>query len=181
MFSYEYTILAVVFGLLYFRYGHKNLKFVVLLCETIFEKLKSDRKLTIEEINVNNAHVVKYGDFIVNSIKLHHYYDVKCFEDIPKFNQDKENHNCLIKKENELKSVNLNLEKFKDSILYIPFRPSDRNYKKLYVCIKRISFQEYSIYRYDEKEYIDVKELIDEYEEWLTTPQEPEDLAEAYD
>lgn len=181
MFSYEYTILAVVFGLLYFKYGHKNLKFVVLLCETIFEKLKFDRKLTIQEINVNNTHLIQYGDFVINMIKLHHYYDVKCFEDIPKFNEDKENYNCIIRKENELKNVNLNLEKFKDSIMYIPFRPSDRNYKKLFVCIKRISFQEYSIYRFDDNEYIDIRELIDRYETWLTTPQEAEDLAEAYD
>lgn len=180
MFPHEYTIVLVLFGIIYY-YGQKNSHLISLFLETLLENTFSKGKIVLEEIDVNGKHLIKYGNFLFDTFKINHYYDIKCFESIPSLNDDKENYLHLIKEDSEYKSVNMNLETYRDYIMYLPFRPKDRNCKKLYICIKRIQFQEYAIYRYDENEYIDIQEVMNKYETWLHTPQEETELAEAYD
>ena len=177
-------MLLLLYGITFFLLGvtcnnifQSNAKLFQILLEAVITKLTTSR-LRIENSEIHNTEIVKYGDLYLTVFKMHHYYDIQCFEKVPVKNESHCFNINAIK--NTLKNIPLNMFMFKNNLCYTPTSPKSLNYKHFYVCIRRINFQDYSVYRIEENEYLDFKDLIEKYETFLSMSRETT-LAEAYD
>lgn len=175
-----FSILSFFLGILCAQNLEKKLEFLKLVINTFISSVL-EKHLKITDVNINNAHIIKYSDIYLNTFTFHHHYDIFCVSGLDE-NVNFENgefHSVRVSKTKN--TVPLNFFRYKDKICHTIFKPSNLNYETLYICIRRITFNDYSVYKFDRYQYIDIENIIDKYEEYLSTPLESLDLAEAYD
>jgi len=173
-----YVILGLIAIGLYTKKGKNAVKLAQVFIETLQNNSKTN-KINIEYEIVNMAPVIKYADLHINAINSFYHYDVICFTSNAYVNKEIHNHNPT----HEIcERVPISLIRSGACIGSIPFRPSDFNYSRLYVAIKRISQENYSIYCFDSNEYINLLDLSNKFEKDLILNIQKESvLAEAYD
>lgn len=177
-----YLSLGVAALGLFTQRGKKVVKFTQILFETIQNNAKSSKVKPEFEL-INRSHSIKYGDIHLNGINTFYHYDLICFTSNAFPIETKEKHNYNPTHE-ICEKVPITLLRSGACVASIPFRPSDFNYNRLYVAIKRISNENYSVYRFDTKEYINPLDIINRFEKDLilqSQKNESVELAEAYD
>jgi hypothetical protein len=160
----------------------KCIKLSNILLKTIIGNKFKPQIYPINEV-INHANVIKYGPFTFNALSTHQPYDILCFT----------SKTLNSKNESEIHGYNLSNEiddKIPISILRnsgkvctIPFRPKDYNWDTLFVGIKHLSLDTYSVYRFKSDSYINLLDIIKKYEKDLTMVSASKEvcLAEAYD
>lgn len=137
---------------------------------------------------INDTYVINYGPFTFNALNTHQPYDFLCFSS-ESLNQSKEMefHNYILTKDIN-NTIPISLLRNSGKICTIPFRPSDYNYNTLFVGIKHLSSDNYSVYKFVTDSYINLLDIIKKYEKDLIyastkTNSMPKEifLAEAYD
>ena len=185
MWTYIYVSASILATVLF---GNKILKFAKLTKIFLDTVISRKFKPQIHLINdlVNNKSVIRYGPFTFNSITTHQQYDIMCFSSLyfDTLNSNSYNtefHNYVITNEITEK-IPITLIRNAGKVCTIPFRASDYGYQTLYVAIKHLCVDEYSVYKYENDTYINVLDLFSKYENKLHTKhEETVTLAEAYD
>jgi len=170
-----YLSLGILITGLYSKKGQDVIKFSKILIETIQNRNKPQIKIENEMINSTNT--IKYGDLHLNSINSTHHYDVICFtsdgiEDDVIHNINPNNKIC-----EKIPIVNLRVGPY---LATIPFRPKDLNHSSLFLAIKHLSCDVYSVYKFKNSEYINILDISLRYEKDLKD-NENDSLAETYD
>ena len=139
-----YMLLGLTALGLYTKKGKNVIKFLQIFIET----LRNNKVKVITELNpINSSPVIKYGDLYLNACNTFHYYDVLCFTSGSIEDKEKHNYNPI----HEIcEKIPINLVRLGACLASIPFRPYDFNYSKLYVGVKKISQETYSVYRFDQ-------------------------------
>jgi hypothetical protein len=113
------------------------------------------------------------------AFKSSKHYDVVCFKHHEGVND--ESHDVPLNVTEEHK-VPFTLIRNNEHLLHVPFKPSDMDLNSIYVGIKHIVSDGYSVYKFNEHEFINFFQIIQKYETDLETKKdEPLELAEAYD
>lgn len=177
MLTFVWVTLGAVALTLYTEKGRNILKFSKIFLETLKNNSKNVTKY--ELCNVNNQNIIKYGEINLSTFISVHHYDVLCFE--AENLEIKEHHrfnpNFIIDKNYPITLVRCGV-----FLGTIPFKPSSYCCKNLFVGIKHMSHDTYSIYPINENDYVNIKDIIDTFENHLENPiQEETFLAEAYD
>jgi hypothetical protein len=182
MWYFLYLSLGIAALGLFTQKGKKVVKFTQILFETIQNNAKNPKVKPEFEL-INRSHTIKYGDVYLNGINTSYHYDVMCFTSNAFLLGIKEKHNYNPIHE-ICEKVPLTLIRSGSCISSIPFRPSDFNFNRLYIAIKRISNENYSIYEFENKDYINLLDIIARFEKDLISEIEKNEsvsLAEAYD
>ncbi len=170
--------------------GQKTLK-CLKLSGIVLKTIIDDKfKPKISPINdfINDTHLIKYGPFTFNALNIHQPYDFICFSSKSLTNQNEtELHDYNLIKDIDNR-IPISLLRNSGKICTIPFRPSDYNYNTLFVGIKHLSSDTYSVYKFTNDSYINLLDIIKKYEKDLTSEiirlkSMPKEicLAEAYD
>jgi hypothetical protein len=175
-----YISLGVAALGLFTKKGRNVVKIAQIFYETTQNNIKNPRVTPTFEL-INLAPVVKYGELYLNASSTFFHYDVICFtsNSFPLDMKEKHNYNPT----HEIcERIPITLIRSGANLSSIPFRPSDFKYNRLYVAIKRISSEDYSIYRFENKEYINALDIIETFEkDMIANSQKEVCLAEAYD
>ena len=173
-----YAVLGIIALGLYTKKGKNAVKLAQVFIETLQSNAKNN-KINIEYESINMAYTIKYGDLHINAINSFYHYDALCFTSNSFSSKETHNHNLT----NEIRErIPLFLVRSGVCIGAIPFRPSDYNHNRLYVAIKRISQENYSIYGFENNEYINMLDLMNKFEkDLILNIQKETTLAEAYD
>ncbi len=173
-----YAILGLIALGLYTKKGKNAVKLAQVFIETLQNNSKSN-KINMEYEIVNMSHIIKYGELHLNAVNTFYHYDVMCFTSNAICDKEVHSYNPT----HEIcERIPISLVRSGAFIGSIPFRPSDYNYNKLFVAIKRISQENYSIYRFDSDEYINMLDLTSKFEkDLILNIQKESTLAEAYD
>lgn len=151
------------------------------LVDTLKDKYFGEKPKKIEIIDINNKSLVVYEDITLLTAKNHHQYDVICFtSDSDSLNSNTSVHNfepkCHIKR-----MIPLTVIRHGQYLSTIPFRPNDFNYDVIFVSIKKMNEDNYSVYKFCSDSYINLIDIIDKYEVDSKANEVVGELAEAYD
>lgn len=172
-----YFSLAVAGYGIYTKKGQNAVKMIQIFIETMKNRNVSVKP---ECDTINLSPVLKYGDVFLNSLNTNHHYDVICFTS--DFITETETHN-FNPQHVICEKIPLSVLRSGNCLGCIPFRPKDFNYCKFFVGIKRISYENYSIYKFELNDYFNLTDLVIEYENKYETNYNNSSsvLAEAYD
>ena len=182
MWYFLYISLGIAALGLFTKKGRNVVKFAQIFFETVQNNAKNP-KINPEFEFINLTPTIKYGDIHLNGVNTFYHYDVMCFTSNSFTDDFKEKHSHNPTHE-ICEKLPIALIRSGACLSSIPFRPSDFNYTKLFVAIKRISHESYSIYGFENKEYINILDIISKFEKDLivsSQKEEPACLAEAYD
>jgi hypothetical protein len=171
-----YSLLGLTALGLYTKKGRNAIKFVQILIETV--QTNKNIKIKPELEYINTSPVIKYGDTYINGCNTFNHYDIICFTSNI---IDKVKHNYNPTKD-ICEKIPVTLLRSGSCIATIPFRPCDFNHNNLYIAIKRISHENYSVYKFEEREYINLNELFFKFEnDIVNVDNQVSTLAECYD
>jgi hypothetical protein len=162
---------------LYTEKGRNLIKFSKILIQTLKDSSKNVTKYELSTIN--NHNIIKYGDINLTTFISVHHYDVICFESENLELKEHHNFNPAFIMD---KTYPVTLIRCGVFLGTIPFKPSGYGCKNLFVAIKHMSHDSYSVYPIKEEEYINIRDIINSFENYLENPiKEEAFLAEAYD
>ena len=154
-----------------------------MLSNAIQASNKSSHKISVE----NSIGVINLGNKEISlpAFKSSKFYDVICFKHHEEFpisgdNTEKKHHNISLSVDEKYK-IPFTLFRINEHMLHIPFKPKDIEHTILYVAIKHISDDHYSVYKFTDNEHINFYEISEDYEIELLKQNENVELAEAYD
>lgn len=179
MLSISIVLCGIFFGILYSKQIKNGFKLLNIVKDTLVSKF-FENKIPIILEDVKGKKVIKYGDIYLNTFEPMYSYDIKCL----KMDEDKDlkNETRNFTPDNEEQNIiPLNLIKFKNFLGFISFTPKDYDSKNLHILIKKITEQEYSVYKFEQNSYVNVREIVGKYEEYLLNSKMENILAEAYD
>lgn len=179
----QFYLLGALFGAaIVWNYSKiKNIyKLTNVVCSTLAQRYT--KKDVLEHEYINGAYVLKQGNVVMNTRKVAHRYELFCFtSETEKLHQERTHHSYSPFKDVK-NDVKLTFFTNGNYIVSIPFRPSDFNYKRLFVAIKHTNEDLYSVYRFDDTEYINLLDLTERYENDLASKKtRAVVLAEAFD
>jgi hypothetical protein len=177
------TLLAASF------YGYRKLDvskvidLLNILSNAIQASKKSSGKIKVE----NSVGIIDLGNTELNlpTFKTNKFYDIICFKHhdglpVSPENPEKKHHKIDLHIDEEHK-IPFTLFRINEHMLHIPFKPKDIEHTILYVAIKHISDDHYSVYKFTDNEHINFYEISEDYEIELLKQNENVELAEAYD
>ena len=184
MWIFVTLITGLVIAGVYSKPGQKAIKVSKLLIETLQNNSSKNQTHLEHETVYNETYMIKYGMIKLNTLKTTHHYDVICFTS----NSDDLYNTKDIHHYNPLPDISTNIHftliRHGNYLGSIPFRPSDFNCPIIYVAIKHMSHEKYSVYKFENKEVINLLDLFGVYENDLIRISNilcDESLAEAYD
>jgi hypothetical protein len=176
-----YAFLGIgLLGLIFTSTGKNIVKFGDVLFDTVKDRFYNKKK-DIKIANVNDKNILTYEDIILITSKLSKVYDIVCFssESTELNNNDVIlNHNISLEDKNVLPIAYI---KHGVYIGTVPFRPIDFNCKHLFIAIKNDSKPHHNVYKFSEKEYINMIDIIQRYEDDLKNNTRKIIFAEAFD
>jgi hypothetical protein len=170
-------------------YGYKKLDIskiidvLNILSNAIQASKKSVGKIKVE----NSVGIIDLGntELKLPTFKTNKFYDIICFkhhDGLPVSSEDEEKkHHNINLHIDEKHKIPFTLFRINEHMLHIPFKPKDIDLKMIYVAIKHISDDRYSIYKFTNNEHINFYEISEDYEIELIKQTENVELAEAYD
>lgn len=154
-----------------------------MLSNAIQASNKSSHKISVE----NSVGIINLGnkELSLPAFKTNKFYDIICFKHhealpISEDNNEKKHHNISLQIDEKYK-IPFTLFRINEHMLHIPFKPKDLDLNLVYVAIKHLSNDHYSIYKFSDNEHINFYEISEDYEIELTKNEETQELAEAYD
>jgi hypothetical protein len=176
-----YAFLGIgILGLIFTNTGKNIVKFGDVLFDTVKDRFYNKKK-DIKIVNINDKNVLVYEDIILMTSKSSKVYDIVCFSSNSTELNNSDvilNHNISVEDKNVLPFVYI---KHGTYISTVPFRPLDFNFKHLFIAIKIDTKVCHNVYRFSEKEYINVIDIIQRYEEDLKNSTRKIIFAEAFD
>ena len=169
-----------ILGLLFSKTGKNLVKFGDVLFDTVKDRYFTKRK-DIKIISINDKNILIHEDLILVTSKSHKNYDIVCFHSDSLTLTDSDvilSHD--IKGENK-NIIPTSLVKHGTYVSTIPFRPSDFNFKYIFVAIKNEDKPYHTIYKFGEKDYVNLLDIIHRYEEDLKNSTRKIIFAEAFD
>jgi hypothetical protein len=158
----------------------KILKLLTLISKAMKESSKNSCSIKVENglghIEVGNKNLV------LPAFKSIKHYDVICFKKHQEVDiKEDDNHNCSLNVKDEYK-VPFTLFRNNEHFIHVPFKPSDHGLTDLFVAIKHLSKEGYSVYKFDTNDFINFSHVIQKYEEDLKKEAEkPVQLAEVFE
>lgn len=164
------------------RKGRQVIYISKVLLETLRDNLNSKAtKNTLRVSSFNGVKLVQYDNITLNTMASHQHYDVKCFESDSKELLEKHeihNHNSHFDIKQE---VPITFFRTGSHLCTVPFRPIDFRCDTLFVSIKHMNQDLYSVYRFCDEQYVNLLDIIDKYEYNLKNNKVEAPLAEAFD
>jgi len=155
----------------------KRVKLVPILIEALLSAYKEkNTQITYSKINTKN--VIKFGNFNLPCIKSMHNYDIKCVNLETNIKDETSDYHPVFDSKHE---IDMKLVRYGDNLTCIPFRPMDYDFNNLYVLIKRISEQSYTVFKFSSCQYINYLDILHRYENIIELKKQNTVLAEAYD
>jgi hypothetical protein len=171
---------ASLAGILFTSTGKSVVKIGSVLLNTVKDSIYNKKK-DIKFTNINNKNLLVYEDIILLTSKLSRHYDILCFHS---------NSVNLIKNET-IQNYDISLEdkmfipivsiKHGSYVSTVPFRPADLDFSHLFIAIKNDIKIYHSVYKFNEKDYINIIDVIHRYEEDLKNSTRKIIFAEAFD
>ena len=178
---WAYAFLAIsLFGLLFTGTGKRIVKIGDVLFDTLKDRLNNKKK-NIKIIDINDKNLLVHEDIVLVTSKSPRNYDIVCFySSSSNLDIDKVilNYDITLIDKNVLPAVFIRHGAY---ISTVPFRPYDFNYKHLFVAIKNESKSYHSVYKFAEKDYINIIDIIHTYEDDLKNSTKKIIFAEAFD
>ena len=178
---YTAVFLALFVGLCGYGYTKINLKKIIDIIDLV-SKVLNDNKQKPCEIKVENSigHInLGNKKLTLPAFKSSKHYDIICFKHHENFSA--ESHDASLNVSEDHK-VPFTLIRNNEHLLHVPFKPSDMDLNSIFVGIKNITNEGYSVYKFDEHEFINFFNIIQKYEEeQKSKASQPVELAEAYD
>ncbi len=169
-----------LFGLIFTNTGRRIVKIGDVLFDTVKDRVFNKKK-DIKIININDKNLLVHEDILLITAKSPRTYDVVCFysDSNNLINSDAIlNYDITLEDKNVLPTVFIRHGTY---ISTVPFRPSDFNFKHLFLAVKNDSKPLHSVYKFTEKEYINIIDIIHRYEEDLKNSTRKIVFAEAFD
>lgn len=177
-------ILLPVAALLYFSLSSSKGRQAVSISAS-FIKVAIDSIIPKEKISVkhiNSTAVIQIKDVTLNTKVISKYYDITCVDTSTSFHDTNDNVKHQQSISTNLKSV-IPITYFRHgvNVCSIPFRPKDLGYETLYIYIKNVNEELYSVYKFSKDMYINLLDLNEIYESDKLKSIHVPVLAEAYD
>jgi hypothetical protein len=163
MWTYAFLVISL-FGLLFTGTGKRIVKIGDVLFDTLKDRLNNKKK-NIKIIEINDKNLLVHEDIVLVTSKSPRNYDVVCFySDSSNLHTGDVilNYDITLIDKNILPAVFIRHGSY---ISTVPFRPYDFNFKHIFVAIKSESKSCHSVYKFYERDYINIIDIINIYEE----------------
>jgi len=180
--------LATLLSLGLYGYRKIDVAKIIDLLNMLSNAIQASNKSAVHKITVENSiGIINLGnnELSLPAFKTNKFYDVICFKHHEEFpisedNIEKKHHNISLSVDEKYK-LPFTFFRINEHMLHIPFKPKDLDLSLVYVAIKHLSNDCYSIYKFSINEHINFCEISEDYETELSKIEETQELAEAYD
>lgn len=178
------TFFAIFIAVSVYGYSRLDTQKILDLLTLISKAMKQSSK-NVCNIKIENGlgHIeVGNKTLVLPIFKSVKYYDIICFKNHNEIEvNENENHNISLNV-NEEHKVPFTLIRNNEYFMYVPFRPSDHNLNEIFVAIKHLTKEGYSVYKFNTQDFINFSELFHKYEEDLKKiADKPIELAEVFE
>jgi hypothetical protein len=178
------TFFAIFIAISIYGYSKIDAQKILNLLTMVSKAMKESSKNSFSVKVENGLGHVEVGNktLVLPAFKCLKHYDVICFKNNNDFviNED-ENHNVSLNVKDEYK-VPFTLVRNNEYFIYVPFKPSDHGLTDLFVGIKHLSKERYSVYKFSTHDFINFSHIVEKYEEDLKkTAEKPIELAEVFE
>lgn len=178
------TFLALAVALSIYGYSKLNLQKVIGLLSMISKAMKESNKNSCTVKIENGLGHIEVGtkSLVLPAFKSLKHYDVICFKSHNNFELvHSDNHNLSLNI-NEENKIPFTLLRNNEHFIYVPFKPSDHNLSDVFVAIKHLTKDGYSVYKFEENDFVNFSHIVQKYEEDLLVESEkPITLAEVFE
>jgi len=178
------TFLALVVVSCIYGYSKLDTQKILDLLTMVSKAMKESSKNSCSVKVENGLGHIEIGNknLILPAFKSSKHYDVMCFK---KHNtvdiKNEENHNQSLNI-NEEHKVPFTLVRNNEHFIHVPFRPNDHSLVEIFVAIKHLTKDGYSVYKFSDNEFINFSIIVNKYEEDLKKEAEkPIELAEVFE
>jgi hypothetical protein len=178
------TFLALAVAISIYGYSKMDIQKILSLLTMVSKAMKESGKNNCSVKIENGLGHIEVGNknLVLPAFKSFKHYDVICFKNYDDFTiSEFETHNRSLNIDEEHK-VPFTLVRNNEHFIHVPFKPSDHNLPNVFVGIKHLSKEGYSVYKFDTHEFINFCHIIQKYEEDLKKESEkPVELAEVFE
>jgi len=181
------TFFAIFIAVSVYGYSKLDTQKILNLLTMVSKAMKESSKNNCSVKVENGLGHIEVGNknLVLPAFKSVKHYDVMCFKKntdlIYNEVREDENHNRSLNI-NEEHKVPFTLVRNNEHFIHVPFKPSDHCLDTVFVGIKHLSKEGYSVYKFDEHEFINFCNIIQKYEEDLKKEAEkPVELAEVFE
>jgi len=178
------TFFAIFIAVSFYGYSKLDTQKILDLLTMVSKAMKESSKNNCSVKVENGLGYIEVGNknLVLPAFKSVKHYDVICFKNHTNDNEiTDESHNMSLNINDENK-VPFTLVRNNEYFIHVPFKPSDHSLTDLFVGIKQLSKEGYSVYKFDEHEFINFCNIIQKYEEDLKKEAEkPVELAEVFE
>jgi hypothetical protein len=180
------TFLALTIAVSFYGYSKLDLQKILSLLTMISKAMKESSKNSCNvKVEKGLCHIeVGNKNLVLPTFKSVKHYDILCFKKYSELdliiNED-ENHNLSLNVKDEHK-IPFTLIRNNEHFAHVPFKPSDHSLDEVFVAIKHLTKDGYSVYKFNENDFINFSVIVNRYEEDLKKESEkPVELAEVFE
>ncbi len=178
------TFLALAVAISIYGYSKMDIQKILNLLNMVSKAMKESSKNNCSVKVENGLGHIELGNknLVLPAFKSAKHYDVLCFKNDKDIEiKDNESHNQSLNINDENK-VPFTLVRNNEHFIHVPFKPSDHSLSNVFVGIKHLTKDGYSVYKFNEDEFINFCHIIQKYEEDLKKEAEkPVELAEVFE
>lgn len=178
------TFLALIIAVSVYGYSKLDTQKILDLLTMISKAMKESSKNSCSVKVENGLCVIEVGNknLVLPTFKSVKHYDVLCFKKTDDFIiNENENHNISLNVNDEHK-VPFTLIRNNEHFIHVPFKPKDHDLSEVFVAIKHLTKDDYSVYKFNENEFVNFSHIVHQYEEDLKKESEkPIVLAEVFE
>ena len=178
------TFLALIVAVSFYGYSKLDTQKILDLLTMISKAMKESSKNSCNVKVENGLCHIEVGNknLVLPTFKSVKHYDVLCFKKYKELaiNED-ENHNVSLSV-NDTYKVPFTLIRNNEHFIHVPFKPNDHDLSEVFVAIKHLTKDGYSVYKFNENEFVNFSVIVQKYEEDLKKEAEnPIQLAEVFE
>lgn len=178
------SFLALIVAVSVYGYSKLDLQKILNLLTMISKAMKESSKNSCNVKVENGLCHIEVGNknIVLPTFKSVKHYDVLCFKKYDELDiKESENHNISLNI-NDTYKVPFTLIRNNENFIHVPFKPNDYSLEEVFVAIKHLTKDCYSVYKFNTHEFVNFSVIVNKYEEDLKKEAEkPIELAEVFE